>query len=149
MQARIEQFFHDYVANFNQALGDDPDFEEIRSAFAPCFVAADPARVSCGKNNGTFTRSLKQGYEFYRSIGTQEVRLQKLQITPIDERHAMVKVSYGSTYAREDLEPTEIDFDVTYLLHFEGPDPQIFAFVTGDEMAALRAAGVVNEESAA
>jgi hypothetical protein len=149
MQSRIEQFFKEYVANFNQALGDAPDLERIRATFAPCFVAAGPAGVSCGQNDGTFARSLKQGYEFYRSIGTREMRLRGLDVTPIDALHAMVKVHYGSSYQREDLAPVDIDFEVTYLLHFVEDTPQIFAYVTGDEMTALREAGVVREDAAA
>ena len=147
MQARIEQFFTDYVACFNRALGPDPDLEGIRAAFAPCFVSASPVQVTCGENNASFTNALRQGYEFYRSIGTRGIRLREVHVTPIDDCHAMATVGYGSTYQRTDLEPTDIDFEVTYLLHFDGDTPLIFAFVVGDEMAALRKAGVVTDPS--
>lgn len=146
MAVDIEQFFRDYVAAFNQALGDTPDIEAIRTAFMPCFIGAGPAGVMCGQNDGDFLMALDQGYAFYRSIGTRSLTLVGLDLTPIDACHQMARVSYSSEYERQDGDWVTIDFDVTYMLHIEDAVPRIFAWVAGDEQAALREHGLVPQE---
>jgi hypothetical protein len=62
LHADIERFFEDYVAAFNRSLGESPDLETLRVAFAPCFVAAGPTGVVCGHNDDEFVEFLKRGY---------------------------------------------------------------------------------------
>ncbi len=147
VQGEIERFFRDYVAAFNRSLGESPDFETVRAAFAPCFVAAGPTGVVCGQNDDEFLNTLEQGYAFYRSIGTRSMTLLKVELTPIDAQHQMARVFYSSEYERQDGRFVNIDFDVTYMLHIENGTPQIFAFVAGDEQALLREHGVLSGES--
>ncbi len=146
MQAIVERFFQDYVAAFNRSLGESPDLETVRASFTSCFVAAGPTEVICGKNDDEFLKILEQGYAFYRSIGTRSMTLLKVDLTPIDANHQMARVFYSSEYERRDGEIVTIDFDVTYMLHIEKDKPQIFAYVTGDELALLREHGLVAEE---
>jgi hypothetical protein len=127
MQADIERFFQDYVTAFNRSLGDTPDLETIRSAFSPCFVAAGPTGVIYGQNDDSFLEFLKQGYAFYRSIGTRSMKLLRVECTPIDANHEMARVFYSSEYESRDGALVTIDFDVTYMLHLEDGAPRIFA----------------------
>ncbi len=145
MHARIQQFFQDYVAAFNRSLGDSPDVESVQAAYAPCFVAAGPTGVLCAQNDDAFRAFLEQGYAFYRSIGTREMKLVKVDLTPIDANHQMARVFFSSTYERRDDSATTIDFDVTYMLHIEEGRPQIFAYVAGDERAAFEEHGLLPE----
>ena len=117
MQADIERFFRDYVAAFNRSLGESPDLDAIRAAFAPCFVAAGPTGVICGQNDEAFLEFLEQGYAFYRSIGTRSMTLLGVETTPIDANHEMARVFYSSEYERRDGGLVTIDFEVTYMLH--------------------------------
>ena len=146
MQADIERFFRDYVDAFNRSLGETPDFEAVRAAFAPCFVAAGPTGVNCGRNDDSFVKALDQGFTFYRSIGTRRMILRSVALTPIDPNHQMARVYYSSEYERRDGDLVVIDFDVTYMLHIQNATPQIFAYVTGDEQALLREHGLVAED---
>ncbi|MDR0786677.1 MAG: nuclear transport factor 2 family protein [Gemmatimonadota bacterium] len=143
MQADTARFFEDYVAAFNGALHELSDFEAVRAAFASCFVGAGPAGVVCGQNDSSFLEYLRNGYAFYRSIGTRRMILLRVEETLIDATHRMARVFYSSEYARHDGTMVTIDFDVTYMLRFADGTPRIFAFVTGDEQAALREHGLI------
>jgi hypothetical protein len=58
----------------------------------------------------------------------------------------MARVFYSSEYERSVGDLVTIDFDVTYMLHIEGATPRIFAYVAGDEQAALRENGLLAGE---
>lgn len=146
MTADIERFFRDYVAAFNRSLGETPDLEAVRSAFAPCFIGAGPTGVRCGQNDDDFLKALEQGYAFYRSIGTRSMTLREVDLTPIDTHHQMARVFYSSDYEHPDGGRVTIDFDVTYMLQIEDSTPLIFAWVAGDEQALLREHGLIPEE---
>jgi hypothetical protein len=143
MQA-VERFFGEYEARFQRALEGEDDAEGTAYSFAACFVEANPQGVICGHNDDEFRAAIPQGNAFYRSIGTKSMRIGGLKITPIDERHAMVRVHWESRYEKLGRAPVAIDFDVVYLLQ-AGPDgrPRIFAYVVGDEQAVLREHGLL------
>jgi hypothetical protein len=145
MTADIDRFFREYVAAFNRSLGEAPDLETVRTAFAPCFIGAGPTGVRCGQNDDAFLEGLEQGYAFYRSIGTRSMTLVRVDLTPIDAHHQMARVFYSSEYERPDGAQVTIDFDVTYMLHIENATPQIFAWVAGDEQALFRKHGLIPE----
>jgi hypothetical protein len=144
MEAKIQQFFRDYVDAFNRSLEGPCDTAAMRAAFAPCFVAAGPTGVICGQNDESFAEVLEQGYAFYRSIGTRRMIFRGVELTAIDTHHQMARVFYASEYHRRDGESVTIDFDVTYMLQLHGASPKIFGYVAGDEQAVLRQHGLLS-----
>src|SRR5262245_18423540 len=89
---RMAQFFQAYEARMNRALADPPhvDVEATARAFADCFVEATPKGVTCSTNDDQFRDVIPKGLEFYRSIGTQSMKIASQITTPLDEWHAMV-----------------------------------------------------------
>ncbi len=146
MEHDLDAFFADYTDSYNQALGDDPDFDRIRGYFTDHFLAAGPEGVQAGKNDDVFLAQLKEGYKFYRAIRTRRMELRRVAVTPIDDGHVMARVFYAADYARPAGDPVVIDFDVTYLLETFGPRPRIFAFIAGDEMGLYRRHGLVDDQ---
>lgn len=145
MQPQFNRFFHDYAAAFNRSLDASVDDQAIMSAFAEHFIEASPAGVQPGRNGEEFREALHKSYAFYRQIGTRRMSVRGLNVTPIDELHWMVQVNWTADYEPRGKQPISIDFDVTYLLQtLPGKAPKIFAFVAGDEMAALKQRGVVD-----
>ena len=140
----IERFFAGYAARFNLALGDATvmDVEGTAAAFADCFVAANPQGVACGKNDRRFRTAIPQGWEFYRRIGMTSMEITSILVTPLDEIHAMARVSWDSRYRRGDGHEEQIEFDVIYLVQILDGTPKIFAYITGDEEKALREKGL-------
>ena len=146
MQPDFNRFFAEYAAAFNRSLGDKVDTDAITRAFADSFIGASPSGIVCGENGEKFRKVLEDGYAFYKAVGTQRISVRKLDVHAIDGDHHLAKVAWRAEYARRDREPVTIDFDVTYLLQtLPKSEPKIFAFVTGDELAALKKHGLLDE----
>jgi hypothetical protein len=145
MPARqYKEFFHRYIEAYNQGLKGELDTHLIRSFFTEQFFAAGPDSVETGSNNQFFSETLKKAYSFYQKIGTREMHLRNLMVTPIDRFHDMVKVYYRADYTPEGMPQKSMDFDVTYFIQNSENGPKIFGFVAGDEMQAYRDAGLVS-----
>jgi hypothetical protein len=146
MTSPVDQFFRNYVEAFNRSLGDTVDVERIRAHFSDCFVGAGPQGVRCGENGEEFAETLRQGYAYYVSIGTQSMAVRGVTTTPIDDTHQMARVDYGATYEKPSGDVVEIDFAVTYFLESRQDTFAIFGFVAGDEMALYREHGLLPDE---
>jgi hypothetical protein len=148
---QLSQFFAAYEKRFNDGLSGKVDIQGTIDAFAECFVEASPAGIICGNNGNDFRKAIPQGYEFYKSIGTQSMTIVNLGITLIDDLHAVTKVHWLSTYLRkQDSNPVSIEFDVHYFTQQQqNGGLRIFAYITGDEQKALREHGLIPEEAAA
>jgi hypothetical protein len=143
MRPNYEAFFSNYVACYNRALSGNLDVKSIRSFFAKKFLAAGPADVKTGKNGFLFSLVLRKGYDFYRKIGTKNLRVKRLTVTVIDYFHDMVKVQYNAIYNKKSGEKVSMDFEVTYFIQHPNQKPQIFGFVAGDEMKMYQEAGLI------
>lgn len=143
--ASLEEFFQAYTDAYNRSLDGEVDETGIRSAYAAHFISATPAGVLIGGNDATFGEKLRQMYAFYDGIGASGLTLRSVDARAIDDLHDIARVGWRGQYRRpSDGKTVEIDFDVTYLMQSLRPHcPQIFAFVAGDEMAALRERGLV------
>ncbi|WP_413558959.1 nuclear transport factor 2 family protein [Bdellovibrio sp. HCB209] len=116
----------------------------MRSFFTDQFLSAGPDSIETGTNDSEFAQTLNDAYSFYRKIGTREMHIRNLMVTPIDRFHDMVKVYYRADYSPEGKPLKSIDFDVTYFMQITDAGPKVFGFVSGDEMQAYRDAGLVS-----
>lgn len=138
MISSIDDFFSQYASTMNNALfGDMPDVSAITRSFSDFVVGASPQGIMGGRNDETFGKSIRDGIDFYKRIGIISMNIISKDVTVLDEFHAMVKVYWKSFYGNERLSG-EIPFEVVYLVQALGQSPKIFAFVTGDEQAALK-----------
>jgi hypothetical protein len=85
---------------------------------------------------------MAQGYERYRAIGTKEMTLRHIRLSPIDERHCVAHVAWRATYARKNQPDAKIDFDVHYLVQVLDGEAKVFGWVSGDEQALLKQHGI-------
>lgn len=143
MERSVEKLLEHYERLFNQALGGEADLNEVASLYASEFIAASPAGVASGKNDDQLRQDMNQGYARYRAIGTKEMRIRTVAISPIDEHHCVAHVAWTATYARQDRADFEIDFDVHYLVQELDGQPKVFGWVSGDEEALLRQHGII------
>ncbi|MGX9571881.1 DUF6841 family protein [Mesorhizobium sp. f-mel] len=142
MKAQVRTLFERYEQLFQKSLAGDADMDEVTSVYASAFIAASPAGVMVGKNDDQLKQVMEQGYARYRAIGTKEMRIRDVRISPIDEHHCVAHVAWTSSYARKDRPDVTIDFDVHYLVQKLGEEPKIFGWVSGDEQEVLRKHGV-------
>lgn len=143
MESAVRKLFDRYERVVRDALAGRIDPEGTAALYAAEVIAASPAGVRSGRNDGTFRQVLAQGYEHYRAIGTREMRIRELRITPIDAHHCLAHVAWRAVYARDDLPETAVDFDVHYLVQVLDGTARVFGWVAGDEEAALRRRGIV------
>ena len=143
MESRVRAFFERYESLFNRALAGDADMEEVAALYAPSFIAASPAGVAGGTNDGRFKQAMAEGYERYRDMGTKRMRLRDTRLSAIDENHCLAHVAWTATYGRKDAADVAIDFDVHYLVQLLDGEPKVFGWVSGDEEALLRQHGVL------
>ncbi len=143
MEDAVRKFFERYARCFNRSLGGDMDMDEVASLYAAEFVAASPAGVMAGKNDDQLKEVMAQGYAHYRAIGTKDMRLRTVRLSPIDDHHCVAHVAWTATYARQDQADVAIDFDVHYLVQKLDGEPKVFGWVSGDEQALLRKHGII------
>jgi len=143
MEAGVRAFFDRYERFFNRALAGDIDMDEIAALYTPAFIAASPAGVMAGENNEKFSQAMAQGYAHYRTIGTKEMRIRNVRISPMGEHHCVAHIAWTATYARKNQPDVAIDFEVHYLVQVLDRDPKVFGWVTGDEQALLKEHGII------
>lgn len=143
MDEAVRELFELYQNFFKRSLAADLDKKEVAELYASEFIAASPAGVMAGKNDETLVQAMAQGYEHYREIGTQEMRIRGLRLSPIDDLHCVAHVSWTATYVRDDLPETAIDFDVHYLVQILNGSAKVFGWVSGDEQALLKQHGII------
>lgn len=143
MEKLIRQLFERYENLVETSLSGKVDADEVASLYASNFIGASPAGIMAGKNDDQFRQVLAQGYSHYRAIGTKDMRIRHLRLTPIDKCHYVAHVAWTATYARTDLPETAIDFDVHYLVQVLDGQARVFGWVSGDEQAVLRQHGIV------
>ena len=143
MDMSVRTFFERYEQLFKEALADSADMDEVASLYASEFITASPAGVRTGKNDDQLKQIMAQGYAHYRAIGTKEMRIRGLRISPMDKHHCVAHVAWAATYARKDQPDVTIDFDVHYLVQELDGDPKVFGWVSGDEQAILKKHGVI------
>jgi hypothetical protein len=98
--------------------------------------------VNGGKNGLIFRWMIPRGFAHYKKIGATSMRIADMTIEAIDPLHSLVRVHWDSHYTKKTGADERIEFDVTYLMHFDRGSPKIFAYITGDEARVLREHGV-------
>lgn len=141
---RIENFFDRYAERFNRFLIEDVvDPEETAACFSDWFIESSPAGVISAKNDEQFKIRIPKGYAFYKDIGISSMNIMTKDITVLDDYHAMAKVHWNSAFIAKDSNEGSIEFDVIYFLQTKGEECKIFAYITGDEQAALKENGLI------
>jgi hypothetical protein len=97
----------------NDALKDPPsiDVEAAAQAFAEYFVGSNPHKAAGGDNGEQLRSMIPQGYAFYRKIGTKRMEVRDLEVTTLDDHHAMARTHWWSSYRKKSGETVEIEFD--------------------------------------
>lgn len=143
METSVRKFFERYETVFNRSLSGNMGMDEVAALYASEFIAASPAGVMAGKNDDQLKKVMAQGYTRYREMGTKEMRLRSVRLSPIDEQHCVAHVAWRATYARKNQPDVAIDFDVHYFIQKLDREPKVFGWVSGDEQALLKQHGII------
>jgi hypothetical protein len=143
MELSVRKLFERYEQFFKTSLGGSLNMDDVASIYASEFIGASPAGIATGKNDDQLKEVMTRGYAYYRAIGTKEMRIRNVRISPIDEHHCVAHVAWTAIYERTAEPDVSIDFDVHYLVQNLGDEPKIFGWVSGDEQALLKKDGIV------
>ena len=99
---------------FNSTLREMLANRNTRNATA--FIAASPSGVHVGQNGEQLKGVMKQGFDYYRQIGTKDMLLGTVSITLIDEYHCLANVEWTAIYSRDENSDISINFQVHYLM---------------------------------
>lgn len=143
MEASVRRLFERYESVFNRSLEGNMDMDEVAALYASEFIAASPAGVLTGKNDDRLKQVMAEGYARYRAIGTKEMRIRSVRLSPIDEHHCVAHVAWTATYARKGRPDVAIDFQVHYFVQQLDEEPKVFGWASGDEQALLRKHGII------
>lgn len=137
------ELFERYRNLFCKGIRGEVDMKEVASSYASAFIAASPQGVAVGQNDDQLKDQMQQGFDYYRQIGTKDMSIRDIRITPIDEYHCIAHVSWSATYLTKDQREVTIDFTVHYLVQAINDEPKIFGWIAGDEQQALKQHGVI------
>ena len=140
IRKKVEAFFKRYAATYARALADKPGVDKaVTRAFADYFVEASPAGVHGGRNGVVFRLMARRGFARYRKIGVESMLIDALEVTPLDDLHAMARLTWDSRTRRR----SDGRFTHHYFLTLLGGSVRIFAYVATDEQAILRRHGLI------
>jgi hypothetical protein len=142
-EKNIQELFRRYQEFFRNAIKGEVDMEQGTSFYTTAVIGAAPAGVMVAQNDEQFKLVLQRGFEAYREMGTKDMRIRGINITPIDELHSLARVSWTAVYDRGDDPDKSIDFNVHYLVQQLQETPKIFGWVSGDEQAELKKHGII------
>lgn len=137
----VTRLFDRYEGLFNAALAGKPDLEAIGDLYETVFIGAGPAGVMTGTKGLELDKAMAAGFERNRRIGARHMKVQEVHIEPIDDLHAMARVTWTATYDTKDG-PKVIDFTNVYLTREVNDKARVFGWITGDEEAELRKHGI-------
>ena len=140
----INIFFIHYKNVFNKAIKENmPDAEPTVELFSNCFIAADPSGINCGRNDETFLDAMQKGYAFYKNIGITSMEIVSSQITLLNDFHAMAQIHWKSNFISKNGQKGSIEFNNIYFIQTRENQHKVFAYITGDEQAALKQKGLI------
>ena len=140
----LNAFFEIYRDVFNDALNENhTDIEPTAELFSSCFIAVDPSGVNCGHNDEVLRNAMIKGYAFYKSIGITNMEIISKKITLLDDFHSMVRIHWQSNYLKKDGLKGSIKFENLYFIQTKNDQHKVFAYITGDEQAALKNIGLI------
>jgi hypothetical protein len=142
MQKSVRKLFEQYEQLMQKSLGGEVDLDAATSVYASVFIAVSSAGIKAGTNDEHLKQVIRQGYDYYRAIGTKEMRVRNVCISAIDEHHCVAHVAWTAVYARRGQPDLPIDFDVHYLVQQLDGGPKIFGWISGDEQALLKKHGI-------
>ena len=142
MEQAVAELFARYERLFAEVLAGREEAAAFAALYTDDVIGAAPQGVVAGRT-ADYLGLLAQGFARYRALGTQEMRVTGLDVTPIDAGHCLARVGWSASYARDDLPPVTIAFDVHYLVRLHGPEARVFGWIAGDEEEALRRHGVM------
>lgn len=137
MNPKLELLFAQYEKAFATL-----DINQTAAFYADTFLAGGPNGVVVHRHE-EFAKKAEELAAFYKKIGQTAGKIISMRETPISNDYTMVTVHWGAQY--EKTGDRWIEFDVSYFIQVNLPEPRIIMFITHeDEETVLKELGLVN-----
>ena len=132
---QLDTLFKQYATAFDQM-----DIKAISHFCADNFMSAGPNGI-ISQTKQEYVEKAEQVVNFYRSIGRKSARIISKRMMPICDKYTMVVIRWGITF--EKTGSALIEFDISYIIYEEEPDPKIILFISHeDEEIAMKKLGI-------
>jgi len=144
MTRAVMAYFTAYSNRSAAALADPPevDVEGLIEGYASAFIASSPRGVAVGERGEKLRDMIPQGFAHYRAVGGKHMRIENLDVTPLNPIHALAKVKWRFDYTNTAGRSGTIRFQNVYILSFADGSPKCFCYITPDEDAAMAEHGL-------
>jgi hypothetical protein len=146
LERKVRGLFDAYGKISDDAVKDPPgddDVATLAASFAPYVVGSSPMGVFGAANDEAFRAMLPKGFAHYRAVGGKSMAITGLEVTTLDDLHAIAHVDWDFSYTNKAGKSGHVQFRNLYFVTIAGGEPRIFAYVTPDEEAAMKAHGLV------
>jgi hypothetical protein len=134
----VNRFFEEYERAISTL-----DLQIYDRLYNDAFMFASPSGLQAIKK-ADFLKVLPKRQGFFKAIGLTSTTLHRLEQTPLDESHIMVKVIWRMRYEKENQAAITDESSATYLLYRRGDLLQIvFQYDHQDLMERARELGVL------
>lgn len=135
MAEPFRAFFAAYEAAYNP-----PNLRAIAAAYADDFIMTSAEGSGSNHNGPRFVQGLQQVGDFYRQIGMRSLRIIAYAEMPLDDRHALVKITWSM---RDQNDQEIIPFDISYVVGTPQGKPAILLFISHNETERLKQKGLI------
>jgi hypothetical protein len=134
--------FTDFFTAYGRASLDN-DTGIIANCYAENFMVAGPSGSMAFKNDEKFTQWLKDMFEFNRKVGMQEMKVLKVETSPVGEFYTRALVRWGAVFSKNTDEI--IEFEITYILHHVNDELKIIMYISHEnEEDVLKEKGIIS-----
>lgn len=133
--------FTDFFTAYGRAsLSNDTSI--IARCYAENFIAAGPSGSMTYKNDEKFSQWLEDMFKFNRKVGMQEMKVIKVETSPIGQYYTRALVRWGAVYSKN-IDET-IEFEITYILYHVNDELKIIMYVSHEnEEDVLKEKGII------
>lgn len=143
MHPLIDAFMARHAALFRRALIEDPAPDEGAGLYATEVIAASPQGVHAARNDADSVLAMRQAHARFRAIGTRDMQIEAMRLSPMDDRHCIAHVGWCASNARDDAAVRQIGFEAHYLMQILDDQARILGWISGDEQAVRRRHGII------
>lgn len=119
------------------------DIPAVVSHFADPFLSAGPQGTQC-ISAVDFAAALPMRKKLFERLGGKPASLVSVEEMPLDARYVLAKTRWNMEFVREDLRPTELFLDSTFLVDTGADRIRIIMYMSHqDIMQAMKESGIL------
>src|SRR5215469_11229267 len=139
-ETAVGRFFEVY-----SRVSNEDNISQLLSYFADPFLSAGPHGAQC-VSAAEFAVVLPKRKQLFERLGAKPASLVSLEETQLEARYVLARTRWRIEFVREDLEPSELLLDSTFLVDTGGDRFRIVMYLPHqDIMQVLKERGILKD----